>query len=101
MEKERQELVNKGKFLNKSQLLVIKHQKEQEGLRKKHGTQRKELEMQRKKEFEIVERRFVNVWNEMEARYRKEILKLDRMSPVKKMKLRETVMSKANNRSFL
>lgn len=58
------------------------------------------MELQRKKEFEIIERRFVNVWNEMEAKFRKELLKLDKMSPIKKMNLREAVLAN-KNRSFL
>ena len=45
--------------------------------------------MQRKKEFEIIERRFVNIWNEMEAKYRKDFQKMKKLSPVKRMELRE------------
>ena len=49
-----------------------KQKKELESLQKKHKSQRDTLEMQRKKEFEIIERRFVNIWNEMGAKYRKD-----------------------------
>ena len=58
-------------------------------LKKKHASQREELEQQRKREFEIIERRFVNVWGDMEAKFRKEAQKLDRGSAVKKMQIRE------------
>lgn len=47
-------------------------------IKKKHATQREELETQRKREFEIIERRFVNVWNEMEGKFRKELQKLEK-----------------------
>lgn len=88
-EKERHVLAAKEKFLNRSQLLVTKHQKEMKSIKKKHASQREELEQQRRREFEIIERRFVNVWGDMEARFRKEAQKLDRDSAVKKMQIRE------------
>ena len=71
-EREKHELQSKEKFINRSQLLVSKHAKELASLKKKHATQREELELQRRREFEIIERRFVNVWTEMEAKFRKE-----------------------------
>ena len=71
----------------------MKHQKELQGIKKKHASQRETLEQQRKKEFEIIERRFVNVWNEMEGKYRKEMQKLEKQSPVKKMHMRESLFS--------
>lgn len=77
IEKEKHELQSKGKFLNKSQLLVMKHQKELQSLKKKHASQREQLTLQQQKEFDIIERRFVNVWNDMEAKFRKDIKKLD------------------------
>ena len=43
---------------------------------------------QRKKDFEIIELRFVNVHNEMEAKFRKEMIHLEKYSTVKKMKMR-------------
>ena len=46
----------------------------------------------RDQEFEIVEMRFVNVWNEMDAKYRKTLIDMDRYSVVKKMQM------KAHNR---
>jgi hypothetical protein len=48
------------------------------------------LEQQRKKEFEIINKRYLNVRSELEAKFRKESLKLDRDSTVKKMQIRET-----------
>lgn len=51
---------------------MTKHQKEMKSIKKKHASQREELEQQRRREFEIIERRFVNVWGDMEARFRKE-----------------------------
>ena len=63
--------------------------KELSSLKKKHASQREELDQQRKREFEIIERRFVNVWGEMEAKFRKEAQKLDRDSAVKKMHMRD------------
>jgi hypothetical protein len=79
-------------------LLVSKHTKELTTLKKKHATQREELELQRRREFEIIERRFVNVWTEMEAKFRKEAQKLDRDSMVKKMQIRETAKKTLNLR---
>ena len=93
IEREKHEIVSKGKHLSKSQLLVMKHQKELQGIKKKHASQRETLEQQRKKEFEIIERRFVNVWNEMEGKFRKELQKLEKSSPVKKMHMREQLFS--------
>ena len=69
-------------------------------IKKKHATQREELETQRKREFEIIERRFVNVWNEMEGKFRKELQKLEKQSPVKKMQMREQALMSNRNRSF-
>jgi len=50
------------------------------------------LENQRKKEFEIIERRFVNVWKEMDAKYRKELQRLHKQSPAKKMQMKEQML---------
>lgn len=88
-EREKHDLLSKEKYLNRSQLLVQKHTKETASLKKKHMTQREELEAQRKREFEIIEKRFVNVWSEMETRFRRDALRLDRESTVKKMQIRE------------
>ena len=45
--------------------------------------------MQKEKEFQIIERRFVNVWNELESKFRKQVKSLDKLDSVKKMKMRE------------
>ena len=72
VEREKHEQVSKEKFINRSQLLLTKQTKEMLSLKKKHASQREELDQQRRKEFEIIERRFVNVWTEMEGRFRKD-----------------------------
>lgn len=54
--------------------------------------QRENLEKQRKKEFEIIERRYVNVWNEMESKFKKDLLKLEKDSHVKKMNIKESLL---------
>lgn len=91
--REKHDAANKEKFINRSQLLVTKHNKELKSLKKKQASQREELDQQRKKEFEIIERRFTNVWGEMETKYRKDLQKLDKDSTVKKMQMRENAMS--------
>jgi len=79
----------------------MKHQRELTNLKKKHQSQRENLEIQRRKEFEIIERRYINVWNEMEGKFRKGLLKMEKMNPIKKMNLREAVHSNRTNKSFL
>jgi len=44
--------------------------------------------VQRKKEFEVVELRFINVWNEMETKFKKELIHMEKFSAVKKMSIR-------------
>lgn len=44
--------------------------------------------MQRKKEFEIIEQRFINVWNDLETKFRRELINLEKFSAVKKMNIR-------------
>ena len=36
----------------------------------------------------------MNVWNEMESKFRKEMLALDKLDTVKKMKMREEKLTK-------
>lgn len=50
--------------------------------------------MQKQTEFEIIEKRFVNVWNDLESKFRKEMLALDKLDTVKKMKMRETKLTR-------
>ena len=42
----------------------------------------------------MIEKRFVNVWNELESKFRKEMLNLDKLDTVKKMKMREEKLTK-------
>lgn len=63
-------------------------------IQKKHASQRKGLRIQKEKEFEIIEKRFVNVWNELEHKFRKEMLELDKLDSVKKMKMREDKLTR-------
>jgi|TARA_B110001450_G_scaffold44868_1_gene41413 hypothetical protein len=42
----------------------------------------------------VIEKRFVNVWNELESKFRKEMLNLDKLDTVKKMKMREEKLTK-------
>ena len=77
-EKSKQVNQNRDKLLNKSLLLSQQHKKEMVNLTKKHAAQRKGLCIQKDKEFEVIEKRFVNVWNELESKFRKEMLALDK-----------------------
>jgi hypothetical protein len=40
------------------------------------------------------------VWNEMEGKFKKELVKLEKTSPINKMQLRE-INGNAKNRSFM
>lgn len=86
--------MSREKLLNKSQILISQHQKEMANILKKHSSQRKGLRIQKEKEFEIIEKRFVNVWNELESKFRKEMLALDKLDTVKKMKMREDKLTR-------
>ncbi len=80
--------VARQKLLIRSQALLQRHEREIKGIKKKHQTQRDDLLKQREKEFEIVEQRFINVWNEMDGKYRKELINMDKFSVVKKMQMK-------------
>ena len=54
----------------------------------KHSSQRQSLLNARKKEFEVIELRFVNVWNEMASKFKKELFEINKHSAVKKMGLK-------------
>ena len=58
-------------------------------LLKKHSSQRRGLITQKKREFDVIERRFVNVWQEMEAKFRKDLAELEKHDAVKKMNIKE------------
>lgn len=57
----------------------------------KHESQRETLIKQRDKEFEIIEQRYVNVWNDLDAKYKKGLIYMDKISTVKKMQLKANV----------
>ena len=63
-------------------------------IQKKHQSQRNGLLAQKQKEFDIIEKRFVNVWNELESKFRKEMHALDKQDTVKKMKMKEDKYAK-------
>lgn len=52
------------------------------------------MRIQKEKEFDIIEKRFVNVWNELESKFRKDMLALDKLDTVKKMKMREDKLTR-------
>ena len=54
----------------------------------KHQSQRQSLLSARKKEFEVIELRFINVWNEMASRFKKELNEMEKHSAVRKMSLK-------------
>jgi hypothetical protein len=75
----------RAKLLGKSQQLLNKHQKEIAGIKKKHSAQRDIYHRQRAKEFDMIEQRFINVWNDLEGKYKRELIDMDKHSAVKKM----------------
>lgn len=78
----------RAKLLSRSQALILRHDREVKGIKKKHQTQRDDLLKQREREFEIIEHRFKNVWNEMDTKYKKELIIMDKFSVVKKMQMK-------------
>ena len=68
--------------------MIKRHKKEMKTIRIKHQSQRKALLIQREKEFEVIELRFVNVWNEMTGRFKKELNDMEKHSSVRKMTLK-------------
>lgn len=88
IEKEKYFEESRRLLFSKSNKMIERHQKELENLQKKHHAQRESLIIQRKTEFEVVEQRFVNVWNDLEAKFKKELISLDKNSVVKKMKIK-------------
>ena len=88
IEKQRYMGESRMKLLTKSQHILNKHTKEMAGIKKKHASQRESLLNQRAKEFKIIELRFVNVWKELEGKFKKELISMDKFSVVNKMKLK-------------
>lgn len=74
IEQERFLQESRRQLFGKSNKMLERHQRELENLQKKHQAQRETLIVQRKNEFEVVEQRFVNVWNDMEAKFKKELI---------------------------
>lgn len=68
--------------------MIKRHKRELDGVTVKHAGQRQSLLAARRKEFEVIEHRFVNVWNEMLSRFRKEVHDMEKHSSVKKMSLK-------------
>lgn len=54
----------------------------------KHQSQRQSLLNARRKEFEVIELRFINVWNEMASKFKRELNDMEKHSAVKKMSLK-------------
>lgn len=79
---------SRRQLFGKSNKMLERHQRELENLQKKHQSQRETLIVQRKNEFDVVEQRFVNVWNEMEAKFKKELISMEKHSAVKKMNIK-------------
>jgi hypothetical protein len=50
--------------------------------------------LQKEKEFDIIEKRFVNVWNDLESKFRKKMQDLEKLDSVKKMKMREEKLTR-------
>ena len=50
--------------------------------------------IQKEKEFKVIEQRFVNIWNELESKFRKMMLDLEKHDSVKKMQLKEDKLRK-------
>lgn len=79
---------SRQKLFKKSEELIKRHKKELNGVTAKHSSQRQSLLSARRKEFEVIEHRFVNVWNEMLSRFKKEMHDMEKHSSVKKMSLK-------------
>ena len=68
--------------------MIQRHKKEMKAVQAKHQSQRQSLLNARRKEFEVIELRFVNVWNEMASKFKKELNDMEKHSAVKKMSLK-------------
>jgi len=88
IEKEKFNLESRQKLFKRSEDLIKRHKKELQGVQTKHSSQRQSLLNARKKEFEVIEMRFVNVWNEMASKFKKEMNDMEKHSAVKKMSLK-------------
>jgi hypothetical protein len=89
-EKEKNMSDARSKLLCKSQQLLNKHQREIAGIKKKHAAQRDIYHRQRAREFDMIEQRFINVWNDLDGKYKVRLIDMDRHSAVKKMNIKVT-----------
>ena len=85
IEREKFNMESRAKLFKRSEDIIRRHKKEMYAVQEKHRSQRQSLLNARKKEFEVIEMRFVNVWNEMASRFRKELNDMDKHSSVRKM----------------
>lgn len=88
IERERFNMDSRQKLFKRSEDLIKRHKKEMDALQTKHSSHRQSLLVRRKQEFEVIEMRFVNVWNEMASRFKKELNDMEKHSAVKKMTLK-------------
>ena len=88
IEREKFNQDSRQKLFKKSEEIIKRHKKEMIAVQTKHQSQRQALLAARKKEFEVIEMRFVNVWNEMASRFKKEVNDMEKHSSVKKMTLK-------------
>ncbi len=88
IETEKFNMESRHKLFKRSEDLIKRHKKELNGCQAKHASQRQSLLNARKKEFEVIELRFVNVWNEMASRFKKEMNDMEKHSAVKKMSMK-------------
>ena len=88
VEREKFNQESRHKLFKKSEELIKRHKRELHGVMSKHSSQRQALLNARRKEFEVIELRFVNVWNEMASRFKKELNDMEKHSSVRKMTLK-------------
>ena len=88
VEREKFNQDSRQKLFKRSEEIIKRHKKEMVAVQTKHQSQRQSLLTARRKEFEVIEMRFVNVWNEMASRFKRELNDMEKHSSVKKMTLK-------------
>ena len=88
IEREKFNLDSRQKLFKRSEDLIKRHKKEMKAVQSKHQSQRQSLLNARRKEFEVIELRFINVWNEMASKFKRELNDMEKHSAVKKMSLK-------------
>jgi hypothetical protein len=96
VERERFNQDQRDKLYKLSEAMIKRHKKELKGLHMKHHAQRQALILQRRNEFEVIEMRFVNVWNEMMGKFKRELNEMEKNSNVRKMLLKAKNRMDAN-----